>query len=66
MNPGKEPTQTTQNNKTERKPEIILKALSCLDDNLLNMTLSGAGRQAFYHSSESKAEGKKVWAPSIL
>lgn len=70
------PTQTTQKSNTERKPkEVILwdrvlpsllKTLSCLDDNLLNiyhMTLSGARTKAFCHSAESKMEGRKVRAP---
>lgn len=77
--PNEWPTQTTQKNKTERVPkEVILwdhvlpsllKTLSCLDDNLLNiyhMTLSGARTKAFCHSVESKLEGRQVWAPSIL
>lgn len=69
MNPNEGPTQTTKKNKMERKPELILRVLSCLDDNRLNiyhMTISGAGTKAFCHSVESKMEGKKVWVPSIL
>lgn len=63
MNPNEGPTETTKKNKTERKPEIILRVVSCLDDNRLNiyhMTISGEGTKAFCHSAESKMEGKKM------